>query len=338
MKLIRMALLYFHTKDNEFFNKNWVIKTKEIEVTSLKIGLAPDIPGKQRMLVVASINLGKLPDFTLEKYIKIPEVERRKAEKEIENIANMIAIAQRCQREISSPTPCVALFAENSEEVQWLESFSGILLEPDAIVDARFTLSFDEKLFKSLSDRTDGVALLAEALTHNNATGKYHEFVRLFERAFRLPMISLEKKIFLFLDGANLGYTRDEIIPWIQFRHPSIHADLKKSQNLVLEADITRYIPRMEQAAYDLLLNKEIWRDKSVGRRNIWEPYVATTPSINLKITRGEKAEFTFSTFDGFGCYPLDLNGILSKLPEGYWAKSAGPIELLKKGGLPLLK
>jgi hypothetical protein len=231
-------------------------------------------------------------------------------------------VIERCQREISSPAPCIAFFPETNDEKEWLESTSGIYAEHEAIPDARFKLELDGDLIKSLSDRLNGVALLAEALANKNATGKYHEFVRLYELAFRLPMTQLDKKLSQFLSSANLGYTRDEIKQWIQFRHPATHADLRTTHELVLEADIMRYIPRMEQAAYDLLLNKTTWQTGDTDRRNIWSPEVATTSSkYAMQLTQGKGAEFQLQVFDEFKSYPLDLQGILSSLPEGFWSK-----------------
>jgi hypothetical protein len=226
MKLIRIAILYFHTQENNWMRKKWVVRLGDVDISSHKIGIAPEIKDKQRQLIFASTKLEKLPDKTPANYLIVPDTERRKAENAIEAVANMFSVIERCQREISSPTPCIAFFSETNDETEWLESTLGIYAEHEAIPDARFTLELEENLINSLSDRLSGVALLAEALAHTN------------------------------------GYTRDEIKQWVQFRHPATHADLRTTHELVFEADIVRYIPRMEQAAYDLPLD----------RRNIWSP------------------------------------------------------------------
>lgn len=322
MRLIRLAILYFHIGENDWLQKKWVVSLDDVDVTSQKIVNEPEIKDRQRKLVFASIKLGKLPDKTADNSIIVPEQERRRAEQAIEAVANIVSIAERCQREINSPSPCVAFIPEDNNEFEWLEFSSGIFAGRDMIADARFQLNLGDELLISLSDRLDGVALLAEALAHTHATGKYHEFVRLFERAFLLPIARLEKKLSSFLIGANLGYTRDEIRQWIQIRDPSIHADLKISQNLVFEVDVTRYIPRMEQAAYDLLLNKGKWREKGIDRRNIWKPEIATTSSRgDLQLTQGKGAKFQFHTFDEFKAYPLDLNGIFNLTSRGLLVK-----------------
>ncbi|MDP2777848.1 MAG: hypothetical protein Q8O48_09400, partial [Anaerolineales bacterium] len=82
------------------------------------------------------------------------------------------------------------------------------------------------------------------------------------------------------------------------------------------------FIHRMEQAAYDILMNKAVWRSPSQERRNGWHQITATTsPTNDLLITRGEDATFSFQTLDGFGSYPLDLQGILEEPPTEWWFK-----------------
>jgi hypothetical protein len=322
MKLVRLAILYFHTKESDWMRESWRVRLADVVVSSQKIGNAPEITDKQRQLVFASTILEKQPIKTPDNYLIVPEEERRKAEQAIETVANIFSVIERCQRDISSPFPCIAFLPETDDEFEWLESSSGIYAQREAIPDARFKLNLDDDLIYSLLDRLKGVALLAEALAHKNATGKYHEFVRLYEHAFHLPLTLLDKKIFNFLSGANLGYTRDEINQWIKFRHPSTHADFKKTKELVFEADIKRYIPRMEQAAYDLLINKNKWHSAETERRNIWKPDNVTVSSNgDLRMIQGERSVFQFQSFDEFNSYPFDLNGFLPNLPKGFWSK-----------------
>jgi hypothetical protein len=317
-----MAILYFHTEESDWMGKSWAVKIGDVDISIQRIGIAEEIKDKQRQIVFASTKLEKHPDKTTENYLIVPEIERKKAEYAIEAIANIFSVVERCQRKISSPDPCIAFLPETNDDVEWLESTSGIYARREASVDARFKLKLDDELIESLSDRLSGVALLAEALAHNNATGKYHEFVRLYELAFLLPMTQLDKKLSQFLLGANLGYTRDEINQWIQFRHPATHADLRITQELVFEADIVRFIPRMEQAAYDLLFNKNRWQTSDIDRRNTWKPDIATPSSkFDIQVTKGKKAEIRIQAFDEFNSYPLDLSAVLSSLPKGFWPK-----------------
>lgn len=319
-----MAILYFQSLESKWLQQKWVVKIGDVDVVSHKIGNAPKVENKQRILVSAYIKLPGWPEKTLDNCIIVPETERKSAEEAIESVANLIAIAERCQRSISSPSPCVAFLPENNKALEWLEASAGIVANRDVIPDARFRLDIDEKLLTVLSDRLDGVTLLSEALAHSHATGKYHEFIRLYERAFQLSISQLDKKLSKFLNGAELGYEREEIKNWLQLRDAATHADEKKSHHLVLESDVTRFIPRMEQAAYDLLLNKTVWRDPSSERRNVWKPVVATVSrQDDIRSTKGQSGSFQFQAFDEFKSYPLDLNGFLNSLPDNAWSKWA---------------
>lgn len=324
MKLIRWATLYFQSLESNWLQQSWKVKIDNIDVISHQIDNAPKIEDKHRILVSAHVELVRWPEKTQDNYIIIPETERKSAEEAIETVANLIAIAEHCQRSISSPSPCVAFLPENEVALEWLETSAGIVANRDSVPDVRFRLEIDEKLLMALSDRLDGVALLSEALAHNHPTGRYHEFIRLYERAFQLSISQLDKKLFQFLRDSELGYERDEIKTWIQLRDAATHADERKSNHLVLESDVTRFIPRMKQAAYDLLLNKKVWRDRSSERRNFWKPVVVTISRQNaIQLTKGKAASFQFQAFDEFKSYPLDLNSGLNPLPKDVWSKWA---------------
>ncbi len=162
--MIRMAILSFHTVENDWINKNWTIILGNVDIVSQIIGNAPEIKDKQRQLIFAAIKLENQLNRTPDNYIIVPDAERRKVEYAIEAIANIFSVVERCQREITSPSPCIAFFPETNDEIEWLESMSGIYAEHEAIPDAQFKLNLDDVLIKSLSDRLNGVALMAEAL------------------------------------------------------------------------------------------------------------------------------------------------------------------------------
>ena len=78
----------------------------------------------------------------------------------------------------------------------------------------------------------------------------------------------------------------------------------------------------MEQVAYNLLCNKDVWRKRSTQRRNIWKPDIAITSIKNdLLLKKGKDLEFQSRMFDEFKAYPLDLQRVLTRLPEGFWPK-----------------
>ena len=134
-----------------------------------------------------------------------------------------------------------------------------------------------------------GISLLAEALSHSHPTGRFHEILRLFERAFRCSSSTLIKPLTEFLSNAkNQGFSEPEIKNWVvTLRHPATHAD--RNKDFVLEAAIRPVVHRMEQATYDVLFNKEDWRNPSSTRREIWKPISGTSSDkMGLFIIKGK--------------------------------------------------
>ena len=169
-------------------------------------------------------------------------------------------------------------------------------------------------------DRSDGAALLAEALAHDHPTGKFHELIRLFERAFARPAKLLVEPLQTFLNP-SYGYTEEELARWFeQLRDPATHADARA--DVVFEKDVRPVIARMEQAAFDVLLNKAQWRDPASDRKDIWNPATGTNDAANsIFLTKGKDAQLSFQLTDQFGAYPLDLAAGLAPLPEGWFAE-----------------
>jgi hypothetical protein len=164
------------------------------------------------------------------------------------------------------------------------------------------------------------LTLLAEALAHDHPTGMFHELLRVFERAFRLTSSKLVAPLGEFLDGADMGYSRAEVERWLTvLRHPATHAD--RRAEFVLESDIRPVIPRMMQAAYDVLFNKVIWRTPSIKRRALWHPSTGTTgDSFGIYLTRGEPLHMEVELLDEVGSYPMSLDAGLPNIPE-IWSK-----------------
>jgi len=166
-----------------------------------------------------------------------------------------------------------------------------------------------------------GVALMAEAHSHRLASGRFREYVRLFESGFAMQFSQMSRKLHQFLHPA-FGYTRAEIVSWIELRDPLTHADGKRTNIILLDGDVRKVTQRMEQAAYDVLFNKAIWHEWSQSRRDLWRPSGLTTSvSADLVIRQGSEGSFTFQVFDEFGVFPRDLQCILSPPPEEWWCK-----------------
>jgi hypothetical protein len=238
----------------------------------------------------------------------------------IESIANLIAVSQNCERHISSPTPVCAILPENQEEKDFLESSDGIQSHSHVAFIFKYTFSFSDIDPNLLGDRGDGVALLAEAISHKHITGRFHELIRFFERAFKRSSNALHKPLLQFLSSSTLNFNKKEIYPWfLKLRNPLTHAD--DIENFLLEKDVIPSIDRMELAAYDVLLNKVNWRDASPDRRYIWKPTHGSHGGTDLFLTTGKSAQLGFQHFDHLGVYKFNLAGGLTYTPEGWYTK-----------------
>jgi hypothetical protein len=318
MKLLRFALLTFDPPP-----KKWREWARQTEGVHIQTEWARELQaGKLTLFVIAAIELPERPAVNKDRLVVVPEGALKQAEASIESSANLIAVSERSKRSISSPIPSVAFLPEDEATRKWLDSTNGLFLSDSGIVSiGGFQVDPDTTLELS-SDRPDGVALLAEALAHDHPTGMFHELLRVFERAFRLSSSELVPPLAEFLNGANLGYSKAEVKRWLtQLRHPATHAD--KKAKFVLESDIRPVIPRMMQAAYDVLFNKDTWRTPSTGRRDLWRPPAGIFGEpMNLYKTPESSVQIALQWFDEVGSYPMNRKVDIGKvMPTEMWAK-----------------
>jgi hypothetical protein len=277
--------------------------------------------GPARLLVQAATMLESLPKVSSNGEVTVPDQSRKATEAVIEAVANVLAVFNHSARRISSPQPFVALLLETDEEVRWSSGLSRFAGQQSSIPTTFFNLPLSTEHLTALSDRPDGVALLAEALAHDHVTGRLHEFMRLFERAFALAPSQCEKKLAQLLEGADLGYDRNEVRTWIDLRNPATHANDLTQPHIVLESHVRPVIARIEQAAYDVLMNKKILADPSRERRCMWRPIAATASAKNdLILTKGEAASYVMQTLDPFEAFYYDAGFRLPELPSNIWA------------------
>lgn len=322
MKILRLALLYFDP-----FPERWLSFTMDIKDVHLGTIHPWSNVTKKRVGVVAEANLHKV-ELSNKNQVIIPAAERRNAEQAIEVAASMIAVSENCTHSISSPSPCIALKPENDKEREFLNRTKSIAVDFQnrAIPKGRYKVG-EDLMAQAFEDRLDGVTLLAEALSQEHPTGRFHEFIRLFERAFKLSSFDLIEALTDYLSSAELGYTIDEIKMWIKdLRDPATHADGKYKTQFVLQSDIRPVIARIEQAAYDVLLNKLAWHDPSTKRKHLWTPSAgASSAGADVFIVQGKDVELTFTLLDEFGAYPLNLDAFVSSMPGEWWSKWPEP-------------
>lgn len=317
MQLLRIVTAVFDPDPKQ--PKSWELVFGDVVLETHKLDGEED--RKWKVLLTAKTTI-ECPQRDDEELISIPEQPRQILEASIESVGNFISVLGHCKRFISSATPSVALIADSKEEAVFLQNTKGIRTSQQAISSASCNTEFDAHLLQNLTDRLPALALLAEANSHTLAAGKFHEFVRVFESAFALPFSQLTKKLLQFLNPVY-GYSKEELDTWTRHRDPLTHADGKKSNEIYLDSDVRRYTQRMQQAAYDVLFNKEVWSDRSSRRRDIWTPHAASTsPTGDIVIRRGSAPSIQFQVLDEFAVFPKDLNATLNDTPQEWWYKS----------------
>ena len=294
----------------------------DVEVETIKSELRGNAV---RALVVASSPLTYRPKRTADRYVVVPDAERRRCEQAIEVVADLVSIANRARRAISSPFPWVAFEATSDEAREWLDASIGIH-ELDRVVDipsASSVVPLEPEIIDGLRDRSDGTVLVAEALAHTHPTGQFLDFFRLFERAFRLAAHKVEAPLHELL-ADRYGYTPPELEGWGKIRDAATHADVRS--RFVVEADVRPHLARVRQAAYDVLFNKAHWRDPSTDRRELWTPNGWTRgPSSDVVMVQHSTGRLEAQLLDQFGAYPTDLEAGLTSLPDGWWSPEVQP-------------
>jgi hypothetical protein len=251
----------------------------------------------------ATIQIDSLP-IDDQNFWKIPDKERKECEKTLEHAAAIMALCNGVKQQLFSVFGAAIFFSPDTpDEKNLLASCKGyndkgMIMH---MVSGPPTSTFDWDVI--FSDRKSGILLINEALSHTTSSGKFRDYIRLFENAFGLSTKELPKKLTQFLHP-KFGYSRDEIRQWTNIRDPLSHADNKENSAIYYESDITPYIDRVEQAAYDVLFNKLKWGNKSSERKDVWLPGTYTTSPHNEGVaTPGSR--FKIHLRDRFDVYPI---------------------------------
>ena len=321
MQLLRIASAYFEPPPKGW--DAWTLDLDDVHISTIPIGRAPPVEGKLRLVLQAATEIG-FPEINGDGYVLLPKDKRLELEAGLETAANLLAVFGGCRRSLSSASPSVALVPDDDLEREKLESSKGILTDRAATISVLTQIPLEPQLLQGLSDRLDGVALMAEALSHGLESGRFREYVRIFECGFGMAFSEVSRKLSQFLHP-TFGYTRAEIDAWVRMRDPLTHADRRYSTEIIFDSDVRKVTQRMKQAAYDILLHKAVWHDRSRSRRALWSPPAATTSaSTDLVIHRGSTPTMRFQLFDEFGVFPKDLQCHLSPPPTNWWCKFAG--------------
>jgi hypothetical protein len=328
VKLLRLATVVFQPDIEEF--RYWSMRVGPVNVSGFmtnRTDLAPEAKKLEvaRRLLQAEIPLRTLPSPDAEGFINVPEPERRACERAIEAAANVISVLRRTSRSIASPWPPVAFVPESDEERKRCAEWKAIRYQPHSVMSAeRPSLELEAPMLSGLSDRLDGLESIATLIAQTRPLGRYREAVRFFEMAFALPIQQSVKKLSQFLASGRFGHSREEVASWFQHRHGAVHGDRKITRQVTTDADVARYLDRIELAAYDVLFNKKTWHDPSRTRRSRWKPTSGSGDNRGtLWLVQGSPVRISCTIFDGFGAYQHDLGANLKPPPE-WWCPLSG--------------
>ena len=335
MRLLRFAVVTFSPQPTPL--TNWEAKIGSVRISTRPAKLATDQPA---VLVAAESTvqphqLETLPDAKL----AIVDEARRTLEHAIETSVDLVAVSLFAARNILSPTPCVALVADDAAEEEQLRNASALVpSQPYGTPSMASGPELAPGWVSLMRDRPEGVKLLAEGLAHQHPTGRFHEFVRVFERAFAASSKHLVPPLARFLSGTFLSFSETEVRTWINdIRHRSIHADGKIQTSMAFDSDVRPVLGRVQLAAYDVLFNKANWHDQTDARRDVWTPVCGGLGGSggDVFLTQGQDASLTFQVLDPFGAFPLEFGAVWTEIPHEWWIggqpmAGAAPSEMIR--------
>lgn len=269
--------------------------------------------------VSAEVECGE-PDL-VDGRLSIPDEPRKAAEAAIVEYADTLAVAHQCRRIIRSPFACVALGPFDNQN-RTTTPLPEIHFDPPASpVPARLMPHrVPNALQEQLKDRRDGLTLMADSLSEETAVARVRGLFLVMERAFTTGPGATVRPLVDFLASSPvaqiLNYTEPEVAGWMTRLRPlCMHAD--RRPEYVKNSDVAPFLPRLEQAAYDVLFNKKRWRDKSSLRREGLHFSSGLTPT---GVTLFEQAAtITITWMDPFGTFPLDRTSSTNFPPGWAW-------------------
>lgn len=250
---------------------------------------------------------------------------------DLEDTINLISLSKISGKKISSCQPSIFLESECNADSEELKKVSKLALTNPvnvAQISVHHSLDF-EKCLNSLGDRLDGVKIFSEALSSNSTSGKFREFIRLFERAFNKENRALIKPLSLFLGSAKkLEYTEEEIKNWITIRHRLNHSNSK--EGFLIDREIIHNIPRIEQATYDILFNKNLWGNKSLDRRDFFEFKKRIDKDNKAVVKTKSNEDIGLILYDETRTFPVSFMARFepNKIPKEWWYEGDGKYTL----------
>ncbi len=279
--------------------------------------------GVALLLVMASIRVEIDPPPRGEPF-PVPDGARQAAEQALSDYSCMLSVLAQSDRAVYSPQPYLFLEPTSERERRWIANTRPPALPPLRPGPAQYApgLATGIDWSTQFADRVTGVSLLSSALSAGGV-GRLHELVRIFENAFALSGERLVQPLLDFLRGYpgwNLEYSEEEVKHWIKgLRDPATHADLRIASKVLVDIDVEPHLARIEQAAYDVLFNKEVWHRADTLRRHRWAFAALRRPDGGFIVDPGRRAGLRFfDDLDHFGAFRYaPKHQIKLDLPEG---------------------
>lgn len=230
-----------------------------------------------------------------------------KAESLLEVGSRAVALARRQGVSYTSPTPFVGL---------------DLAAEPDRVPDViaseyppvrqvispghDFPLDRPE-IWGRLLGRPEAVALLSDALSTTGALGRLALVMRFFEYALASSQKHLAKPLAAYATAVGRGFDDVEIRRWTAIRPGVAHPNLGALHSAYVTPELI--LPRAEELALDVLLNKRDVPSDDPTRDVLWEPPSggSSATAADIFLTRGEEARIEVRMTDAFGTYPMNL-------------------------------
>lgn len=252
-----------------------------------------------------------------ERRVRIPAGPRERAEAAIQEYADFLAVAHQCRRLIRSPEPCLAIRLDELD-AQAARPSGRIAPPSHERPRARMLpiLTPASTLPGAVSDRLDGLALLADSLSEESALARIRDLFRLFERAFATGPNDSIGPLTSFLRSSPypVGYELDEVKYWMQSLRPEVtHADRREAY--ARSPEVEPYLGRIEWAAYDVLLNKKDWRSRRPERREAVSFRAGVSPDRSGVTIFNPGATILVDWMDPFDVFPRDWGSRLSVGP-----------------------
>jgi len=321
MYLVRLVVVESHALVREW--ERWSDERDGVEIAAISSAVSGlDVP-LGALALAARAPLESLPQLDNEGRVLVPSPERCRCEVALEDAASFISTVNHGARVIRSPLPYVAFVPQSDNEREFLEGSKGILAGMRTIRTPSCRVPLSEARPEWFKDRLLGVSLLSDAIASRVPVGKYRDLVRLFEHAFRLSSTKISKRLAGFLDFRNRGYSRSEVEAWMRPRNPLSHGD--EQDEFPHEADVRLLLPRMEEAAIDVLFNKAVWRDSSTARRTAWHPPLWTESRDMSRLVgiRGREWQIVSQLLDSFGRYLMDRKTEFATISPDWWTTRA---------------